>query len=412
MQKLIFHIDVNSAYLSWESKYRLEKLNEQTDLRSIPSAVGGSRENRHGIILAKSTPAKAYGIKTAETIVSALNKCPSLVLVPSRFDWYEQCSKAFIRILEQYTPDIEKVSIDEAFLDMTHTCHLFGTPMEAGDKIRRQILSELNFTVNVGISVNKLLAKMASDFEKPNLCHSLFPEEIPEKMWPLPVSRLYFVGRSAQKKMELLGIHTIGGLAGFDPNLLVSHFGVKYGTLIWEYANGRGDDNVSRPEGPNKGYGNSITLSNDVESYETACQILLTLSETVGMRLRGDHVKSNSITVEIKDCYFNSHSHQLTLSSPTALTSVIYEHACGLLKELWDGTPLRLLGIRTSKVTEEDYTQMELFETPDTLKLEKLKKVDAAVDSIRNKFGINAVKRASTLNTQLTRHGHERKSGS
>lgn len=412
MEKLIFHIDVNSAYLSWESKYRLEKLNEQTDLRSIPSAVGGSRENRHGIILAKSTPAKAYGIKTAETIVSALNKCPRLVLVPSRFDWYEQCSKAFIRILDQYTPDIEQVSIDEAFLDMTHTCHLFGTPMETGEKIRRQILSELNFTVNVGISVNKLLAKMASDFEKPNLCHSLFPEEIPEKMWPLPVSRLYFVGRSAQKKLELLGIHTIGDLAGFDQSLLVSHLGSKYGTLIWEYANGRGDDNVSRPEGPNKGYGNSITLSNDVDSYETACQILLTLSETVGMRLRRDHVKGNSITVETKDWDFNSHSHQITLSSPTDITSVIYGHACCLLKELWDGTPLRLLGIRTSKVMEEDYTQMELFKTPDTLKLEKLKKVDAAVDSIRNKFGINAVKRASTLNTQLSNHGHERKSGS
>lgn len=411
MNKLIFHIDVNSAFLSWESKYRLEKLNEEIDLRSIPSAVGGNRENRHGIILAKSSKAKAYGIKTAETIVSALNKCPDLVLVPSRFDWYEQCSKAFLDILKEYTPDIEKVSIDEAFLDMSQTCHLFGPPMETADKIRRHIESELGFTVNVGVSVNKLLAKMASDFEKPNLCHSLFPEEIPHKMWPLPVSELYFAGRSAQKKMELLGIHTIGDLASFDTELLVSHLGNKYGTLIWEYANGIGDDIVKQPNGPNKGYGNSITLSNDVESYDAACQILLSLSETVGMRLRADHVKCNSITVEIKDWDFISHSHQTTLTTPTDITNIIYRHSCQLLKELWDGTPLRLLGIRTSKVTEGIFTQMELFETNDNYKAEKFKKMDAAVDQIRNKFGMNAVKRASTLSTQLAKHGHETKTG-
>ena len=185
-KRLIFHIDVNSAFLSWESVYRLSQDPDALDLRTIPSAVGGDAASRHGIILAKSTPAKKYGVTTGEPLAQALKKCPQLTVVPSRFDYYIQCSRNMMELLSHYTPDSEKFSIDETFLDMTSTIHLFGDPLTTADRIRNQIRDELGFTVNVGISSNKLLAKMASDFEKPDKCHTLFPEEVPEKCGPCP----------------------------------------------------------------------------------------------------------------------------------------------------------------------------------------------------------------------------------
>ena len=393
-EKLIFHIDVNSAFLSWEAVYRMKVLGETEDLRLVPSIVGGSREKRHGIVLAKSMPAKVYGIHTAETIVSALNKCPNLVIVPPRFEVYEEYSRKFIEILEQYSPDVEQVSVDEAFIDMTETCHLFGKPMEVAEKIKNQIRDELGFTVNVGVSVNKLLAKMASDFKKPDLCHSLFLEEIPTKMWVLPVGELYSVGKSAKKKMELLGIKTIGDLAQMDIALLKLHFGEKYSQQIWEYANGKGDDVVAEEEPVNKSYGNSTTLSHDVSDYETANQVLLALSETVGSRLRAAKVKCNSVTVEIKDTDFKRFSHQMTLEEATDSTGIIYETACRLLEEFWDGRAVRLIGISTSKVSEEHFSQLSLFPKERNLKLEKL---DSAIDKIRGKYGADSIKRASFL---------------
>ena len=224
-QRLIFHIDVNSAFLSWESVYRLEKNPQDTDLRTIACAVGGDSSTRHGIILAKSTLAKKQGVTTGEPISQALRKCPDLVIVPSRFDFYIQCSRKMMTLLEEYTPDHEKFSIDETFLDMTDTIHLFGPPLSTANIIRNRIRDQLGFTVNIGISSNKLLAKMASDFEKPDKCHTLFPQEIAEKMWPLPIRDLFCVGQSAQKKLENLGIRTIGQLARWDLNLLKIHLG-------------------------------------------------------------------------------------------------------------------------------------------------------------------------------------------
>lgn len=406
-QKLIFHIDVNSAFLSWEAVYRMRVLGETEDLRLVPSIVGGSREKRHGIVLAKSIPAKAYGIHTAETIVSALNKCPNLEIVPPRFEVYEEYSGKFIEILERYSPDIQKVSIDEAFVDMTETCHLFGEPMEVAEKIKNQIRDELGFTVNVGVSVNKLLAKMASDFRKPDLCHSLFPHEIEEKMWGLPVRELYFVGKSAGKKMELLGIRTIGDLAKTDVKLLQSHLGEKYGQQIYEYANGIADDNVEEEEPVTKSYGNSTTLSYDVDDYETARQVLLALSETVGSRLRAAKVKCNSVTVEIKDTDFKRFSHQTTLEEATDSTGIIYETACRLFQEFWDGRAVRLIGVSTSKVSEDDFAQMTLFPKK---KNEKLEKLDIAIDKIRQKYGTDSVKRASFLDEKaICSHTLEKK---
>lgn len=393
-KRIIFHIDVNSAFLSWEAVYRLSQDPEALDLRTIPSAVGGDQMSRHGVVLAKSTPAKGFGIMTGEPLTKALRKCPGLTIVPSRFEVYHEYSTKLMSLLEDYSPDIEPFSIDEAFLDMTGTLHLFGSPTDTASMIRERIKSELGFTVNIGISSNKLLSKMASDFQKPDRCHSLWHDEIPTKMWPLPVRELFFVGRAAQEKMKAMGICTIGDLAHSDVQLLRSHLGHKYADLIHSYACGIDEDPVAPKEPFNKGYGNSITLSRDVTDYETACQVLLSLCETVGSRLRTTHVACSCICVELRDWQFHNQSHQLTLPSPTDSTSVLYRNSCKLLKEFWDLTPIRLIGVRASHITEDGYCQMSLFDSGREQRMEQFEK---AIDTIRGKFGVDSIKRASFL---------------
>ncbi len=391
---LIFHIDVNSAFLSWESVYRLKMEPDALDLRTIPSAVGGDASSRHGIVLAKSTPAKKFGITTGEPLVQALRKCPELTVVPSRFDIYTEYSKALMDILSDYTPDIEKFSIDEAFLDMTSTIHLFGDPWTTANEIRERVYQELGFTVNIGIAPNKLLAKMASDFKKPNLCHTLYLEELPQKLWPLPVGELFFVGKSARNKLESFGINTIGQLAASDVELLKPLLGEKYAILIHDYACGIDNSPVEEREPVNKGYGNSVTLSRDIDDLESAFQVLLSLSETVGARLRADRVLCDCVCVEIKDWEFRTQSHQMTLNNSTDSTNVIYESACKLLQEFWDYRPLRLMGVRATKISDDNYTQLSLFEPEQN---QKMKEMEKAVDQIRGKFGIDSIKRASFL---------------
>ena len=417
-ERLIFHIDVNSAFLSWESVARLREDPAALDLRTIPSAVGGDASKRHGIVLAKSTPAKAFDVATGEPLAQALRKCPSLVVVPSHYELYVSFSRKLIHLLEDYTPDIEKFSIDEAFLDMTETIHLFGSPVETADAIRRRVREELGFTVNVGIAPNKLLAKMASDFEKPDRTHTLFREEIPSKMWPLPIRDLFLVGGAAQRKMEAMGLRTIGDLARCDLELLRSQLGDKYSRQIHRYANGIDDEPVEERAAVNKGYGNRITLARDVSDTETACQVLLSLAETVGARLRADHVLCNQVCVELRDWRFRSSSHQGALQFPTDSTSVIYEEACRLLREFWDGTPVRLIGIRTGKISDHAFVQMSLFETEQD---RKRLKMEQAVDQIRSRFGTDSIKRASFLKKDslvehaASRHkhlGHSEEGGS
>lgn len=406
-KRIIFHIDVNSAFLSWEAVFRLSQDKEALDLRDIPSAVGGDRASRHGIVLAKSTPAKKYGITTGEPLAQALKKCPDLIVVPSRFEVYHDFSQRLLRILEEYTPDIEKFSIDEAFLDMTSTIHLFGEPVTVADQIRERVKKELGFTVNVGIAPNKLLAKMASDFEKPDRCHTLWTEEIPQKMWPLPVRDLFFVGASAEKKMQSIGIHTIRDLAHCDLQILKFHLGDKYAAQILCYANGIDEDPVAKREPVSKGYGNSITLSRDVSDYDTAFQVLLSLCETVGIRLRKDNVLCSCVCVELKDWDFHVHSHQMTLDIPTDSTTLLYQNSCKLLREFWDLTPVRLIGVRASQISDDGFTQLSLF---DTRKSQKLEQMDRAIDRIRQKYGVDSIKRASFLNQEaLVEHAAGKK---
>lgn len=390
---IIFHIDVNNAFLSWEAVYRLEHLHEPIDLRQIPSAISGSKEQRHGIILAKSLPAKKYGIKTAQTIHDALTRCPQLLLVPPRHDLYETCSQAFMDILREYSPSVEPYSIDEAFMDMTGTYPLFGSPMAAAHLIKERIKTELGFTVNIGVSSNKILAKMASDFQKPDFVHSLFPEDISNKMWPLPVEELFFVGKSTAKKLKNLGIHTIGQLAHGDPLILKDHLG-KHGLLIYDYANGIDSSPVCNIRPANKGYGNSHTINHDVTQPDEAKKYLLSLCETVCTRLRKDDVMIQVVSISIRDCFLNHYSHQTTLLSPTNTTTELHNHICKLFDQCWDGIPIRQLGVHTSKVTKEVATQLNFF---DMDKYIRQNKVETAIDSIRQRYGDNSVIRASFM---------------
>ncbi|MBQ8624865.1 MAG: DNA polymerase IV [Agathobacter sp.] len=395
MEPVIFHIDVNSAFLSWEATYRMRELGETEDLRQIPAAVGGSEESRHGIVLAKSESAKKYGIVTGEPLVDARRKCPSLVTVPPNFPIYVKYSNQLQQLLQDYSPDIEQYSIDESFVDMTGTSQLFGPPIEAAHKIKDRVQKELGFTVNVGISTNKLLAKMASDFKKPNLVHTLFPEEVPTKMWPLPVSELFFVGRQTAKKLYSLGIFTIGDLANTDKKII--HDNLKsHGDVIWEFANGISDSMnkvANKDAAPaNRGYSNETTIAFDVTDAHTAKAILLSLTETVATRIRADHSYISVISVYMVDNEFKQTSRQVTLDSSTNVTNEIYSHVCRLFDQLWNGNPIRLLGVHTSKATNEQLRQYSLFEGQN---VEKLSKLDSAIDAIRSKYGEDSVKRAS-----------------
>ena len=411
---IIFHIDVNSAFLSWTALESL-KNGSEVDLRTIPSIVGGDQEKRHGIVLAKSIPAKAYGIQTAEPVVNAFRKCPGLVMVPPDHDMYTKRSHELMDYLYQICPDIEQVSIDECYMDFTPIAHKYPSPEEAAAFIKDSVYEKFGFTVNVGISDRKVLAKMASDFKKPNLVHTLYSYEIQKKLWPLPVSSLYMCGRSSAEALRNLGIQTIGDLACTLPEIITAHL-KSHGVTLWQYANGIDDSKVGIIPAKMKGIGNSTTLSEDVVNRKDAFVVLLRLAESVGSRLRASHEAASMISTEIKYATFRSVSHQTGLAIPTDSTDIIYKTACQLFDELWDGTPIRLLGIRSSKLTDaSEPVQLSLFdlsqtqsgtdvsehllpqEATDTIQTEKLRKLDKALDSLRGKYGKDIIKRGSLM---------------
>lgn len=395
MRKLIFHIDVNSAYLSWEAARRVA--NGEPDLRLIPSAIGGDPEKRTGVILAKSIPAKKFKITTGEPVAMALRKCPNLVLAKPDFKLYVQNSRAFIAICKKYAPVVEQVSIDECFCDFDNTELVYPDPMELAYRIKDEIKEALGFTVNVGISENKLLAKMASDFEKPDKVHTLYPGEIPEKMWPLPVGELFTVGKATAERLRQARIETIGALAHTDPEQLTRMFGPKMGIHLHRYANGISNSPVLAEPEEAKGYSISTTLEDDVETAEAAHHILLALADSVAARMRADGFKAFCVAVSIRSNDFKNKSHQQKLREPTDGTNEIYQLAKKLFSELWNGkTPLRLLGIALTDLTKEDYVQTSLFDTADERKT-KSKKLDKAVDALRSKYGRSTIQRGALL---------------
>lgn len=405
MDKIIFHIDVNSAYLSWSA---LEKLHngDCVDLRTIPSIIGGDMAKRHGVVLAKSIPAKSYGIVTGEPIVNAMRKCPTLTLEAPDHKLYDRRSRELMELLSGICPDIEQVSVDECYMDYTPIRRQYPSPEAAAHLIKDRVEKELGFTVNVGISDRKVLAKMASDFRKPNLVHTLYSYEIQEKMWPLPVSSLFMCGHSSVESLRKLEILTIGDLARTDRTIVEAHL-KSHGTLLCEYANGIDASEVVTTHADAKGIGNSTTLSQDAEDTQTAHRVLLSLAESVSGRLRASGQSAGMISTEIKYNTFKKVSHQTTLLTPTNHTDTIYRTACDLFDEIWDGTPVRLLGIRSSKLVScGEPVQLSLFDLPQSSQSsssrpepssKKKEQLDAALDSIRKRYGADSIVRGSLL---------------
>lgn len=393
---IYFHIDVNNAFLSWEALYRMRELGEKEDIRTLDAIVGGDISKRHGIVLAKSQSAKRYGIKTGEPVVSAMKKCPHLQSFAPHMWYYKQRSAELMDLFSNYAPIVDQYSVDEAFLDMSGTYALYGEPVAFAHKLKNEIRDTLGFTVNIGISSNRLLAKMASDFTKPDKVHTLFPEEIQEKMWPLPIEDLFYVGRSTASGLHSLGIHTIGDIARSDLGVLRSHF-KSHGEVIYNFANGIDLTLEDRTEAVQKGYGNSTTIAYDIKDAEDAYHTIMGLCESVCSRMRKDGVQALVLSVEIKDSNFVVKRHQRTLLSATDVTDECYQIACSLFDELWDGSPIRLIGVTANKVTENGMRQLNLF---DMESHDKLKNLDMALDSIREKYGSDAVKRGSFYQTE------------
>ena len=393
-ERIIFHVDANSAFLSWTAAYRVKVLGESVDLREIPSVVAGDKESRHSIILAKSTPAKKYGIHTGEPLFQALEKCPELVIVPPDYALYVEASRHFVQMLRQFSPVVEQYSIDEAWVDMTGTERIWGSPRLAAEKMRQRIWEELGFTVNVGISSNKLLAKMAGDFEKPNKVHTLFPEEVPAKMWPLPVRDLFLVGSATENRLKKIGIYTIGDLAKADLSAIKKRLG-KHGETIWHYANGRNANMVTPEPAENKGYGNSVTTAKDITDHQSAYQVLLSLCETVAMRMRKDGKCGSCISVHLRTNEFDHSSHQKLIHGATNITQTIFQTVCEVFDETWDGqTPLRQLGVQVTRLSQEPYQQYDLFSNMSPLQYERKMRLDETVDALRDKYGEDVIRRA------------------
>lgn len=397
MSRLVFHIDVNSAYLSWEAARRVAA--GEADLRLIPSAIGGDREKRTGVILAKSIPAKKFGVRTGEPVAMALRRCPDLVLARPDFRLYEQSSKAFMDICREYAPVVEKYSIDECFLNMSGTHRIYPDPVAIAHTIKDKIRDTLGFTVNVGIGENKILAKMASDFEKPDKVHTLYVSEIPQKLWPLPVRELFTVGASTAEKLEKARIRTIGDLAHAPLPFVQKIVGMKLGQQLHDYANGIDNSPVLAEPEAAKGYSISTTLEEDVVKEEQAHRVLLALTDSVTARMRADGFKAYCVAASIRSNDFKTRSHQRKLYDPTDISSEVYSLCKQLFAELWDGhTPLRLIGVALTDLTKEEPAQISLF--PDEKK-ERSRKLDAAYDAIHKKFGATAIQRGSSLQSNL-----------
>ncbi|GAA0107593.1 DNA polymerase IV [Clostridium tertium] len=394
-ERVIFHIDVNSAYLSWTA-VRMLQLGETTeDIREIPSIVGGNTDERHGIVLAKSILAKRYNIKTGEPVVDALKKCPNLKIFKPNYRLFMDCSNAMYNLLYEYSPKIQRYSVDEVFIDMSHFKENY---MEKAIEIQNRIRSELGFNVNIGISTNKLLAKMASDLEPKNAIHTLFKEEIQNKMWTLPVDNLFMVGRATKSKLDKLNINTIGELANFDIGILESIF-KSHGKVIYNYANGIEESSVRKYNYINvKGIGNSTTIAWDVTSKEEALKIILSLTESVCIRLRNNKSLCKVISISIKGFNFERYIHQRTLSNYTDCTEEIYKEIVKAFNESWRGEPIRQLGVRVTNLCSNEFFQSSLF---DSKKLEKQRALDKTIDSIRERYGNYSVIRSTFLHSGI-----------
>lgn len=392
LERQILHVDVNNAFLSWTAVEKL-KNGEELDIRTIPAIIGGDESSRHGVVLAKSMKAKQFGIKTGEPIYQARKKCPSIQVYQGNYNVYKKYSNDLYNILSEYTDRIERFSIDECFMDLTLFLRKDEKLIDKAYEISRRVKEELGFTVNVGVAHNKLLAKMASDFEKPDKVHTLFNEEIVKKMWPLPASELFMVGRKSISKLANMGVRTIGDIAKLDINILIKKFG-KHGKMMWEYANGIDNSEIVYEYERPKCIGNSITLPQDIRDINKLNEILLALSEQVGFRLRKHKLLAGVINVQIKTDNFETFSHQRKLDNSTNITKEIYNTAKQLLENLLKNRAVRLMGVRADKLIGEDEAQLSLFNVKENKKQEN---IDRTLDELKKKYGYETITRAGEM---------------
>jgi len=398
MERTILHCDCNGFFASVECLFRPE-------LKTVPMAVGGDSESRHGIILAKNELAKKYNIQTAETIWQAKKKCPDLVIVPPRHEEYSKYSRIINSIYQEYTDLVEPFGIDESWLDVTASRRLFGDGKTIADTIRERVKREIGLTVSVGVSFNKVFAKLGSDYKKPDATTVISRENVEKIVYPLPVSALLFVGGKTLEKLNLMHIHTIGDLAKADRNILSAKLG-KAGEMLSVYARGEDEDPVKSiyHQDEVKSVGNGMTFRRDLLGEEDIKQGIHILAESVATRLRKKKLKCETIHLQIKSPDFKTVSRQKKLSSPTSLEKEISEVAYGLFLSLWSlEKPVRAMTITGSNLVSGDgATQMTFFEEEkDTEKRERL---EETIDVLRNRFGYDSLKKADVIGSDI--YGH------
>ena len=395
MLRRILHIDVNNAFLSWTAIYML-KNGAQIDIRTIPSIIGGDESKRSGIVLAKSPIAKKFGIVTGEPIYFAKKKCNNLQIYKGDFATYKYYSKLFYNILIQYSDKVERFSIDECFVDMTDSLKDRDI-VDIAYEIKDRIYKELGFTVNVGVSSNKLLAKMASDFEKPNRVHTLFVNEIESKMWPLNVADLFGIGKKTIPKLLKMNIKTIGDLAQTDQSYLIKKFG-KFGNMIWEHANGIDNSPVEENNQPPKSVGNQQTLPSDLYTKQDIEKVLVQIAEEVTYRLRKYNLLGTIISVNLRTNKFEDYSHQKKLSCPTSNTKDVINAAKVVLNEMKIKDPIRQVGLKLDKLISSDERQISLFDNDiNDAKNNKLSNLDKTMDALKEKYGYSKITRGTNI---------------
>lgn len=392
-KRIIFHIDVNNAFLSWSAVHYLQE-GSKVDIRTIPSIIAGDESKRRGVVLAKSPVAKKYGVKTAETIYSAKKKCPNLKVYPPNFQWYKKESDNMYKYLCQYTPIIERYSIDECFIDLTGTQYIYKDYISLAYKIKNDIKNKFGFTVNVGIGNSKLCAKMASDFEKPDKVHTLYNEEIKIKMWPLPIEDLLMVGKKTAEKMRTLNINKIGDLANTDIELLKKHF-KNQAQFYKSYALGIDESKVEAKKAKAKSISITETLPYDYNDKLKLQHVLLKQTEEISRILREKKEYAQTVAITYKNKNFEKYSHQIKLDTPINKTEELYNIILEIFNKSWKEDAIRNIGIRLSDLTNAKKTQISLFETQTENNTKQEDKIQNIIDDINKKFGSSSILPAS-----------------
>lgn len=389
MERIIMHIDVNNAFLSWTA-VDLLKRGYKLDIRNEYSVIGGDELKRRGIVLAKSIPAKKMGIVTAETLYSARKKCPNLKVYKPNRELYDKMSQMLFDLIQKYTNDIEILSIDECFIDYSKIKNLYGDEIIFAKKLKNEIYNTLGFTVNIGIANNKLCAKMASDFTKPNKIHTLYNNEIKQKMWPLPIYDLYGIGKKSSEKLINLNIKTIKDLANAKREMLYPYFKNQTNYII-NIANGIDNSEVISERQEAKCISITNTLLYDYDDILEINKEIKKISESLSKNLKEQFKYTSRIAIIIKDKYFKTISHQVKLTNPTNNSNEIFEISKKLFKEYWDETPIRLIGIRLDLLSNTKDYQISLFENIENK--EKDEKIEKVLDELLKKYGDKIIKK-------------------